>query len=99
MPDINTIAHYMLSGDGRVVAAGLLFLLLYALERVPWVRDNVLTTPMRKRAAALLLAAAPAVATALLSDESTREVAITAIMAFATAAGFNAQLPHKRVPK
>ena len=83
------------SSEGRLVAAAALFALLWAVKSVPWVQEHLLTTRMRRRLAAGLLACAPAVGL-LASGVSLREVVLTAASLFLGATGLNALLPEKQ---
>lgn len=61
------IINALQSGSGRLIAAALIFALMWAIKSVPWVEVNVLTTPRRRQLAVAFLATAPA-ATMLAGD-------------------------------
>lgn len=97
MPALSTIIAWLQSGHGRLIAAAVLFGLMWALKSVPWVKSNLLTTPRRKQLAVAFLATAPAVA--MLSEAApTSEVVATALTLFVGAMGINALRPSKAVP-
>jgi len=62
---------------------------VWSLKRNKWFSDRVLTTPERKRAAVILLAAIPAVATALTTDATIRDIGATFVTAVFGAMGIH----------
>lgn len=79
--------------EGRLICAAVLFAVLWLVKSVPWVRARLLTTRMRRRLAAGLLACAPAVVL-FASGASLREVLVEAFALFVGATGFNALMPE-----
>jgi hypothetical protein len=89
MPDTETIITWLLSGSGRLTCAALLFALVWAIKNVPWVKVNLLTTTTRKRAAVVALAALPALALALVSNQGTEQIIQTFLTAVVGAMGLH----------
>lgn len=89
MPTVHEIIVWTTSGNGRLIAAALLFILMYAVKLVPWVQENILTTPRRKQLATAFLALVPAVW--MLADQTVPWVTTltTAIEAFLGAMGIH----------
>jgi len=61
MPSTDQIIVWIQSGEARLIIVALLFVIMWAIKSVPWVRDKILTTPRRKQAAAWFLMLPPAV--------------------------------------
>jgi len=60
MPSVDQYVAWFSSGEGRLILVAVLFLIMWAVKSVPYVK-GLLTTPRRKQAASLLLAMGPAV--------------------------------------
>jgi hypothetical protein len=60
-PSIRQILEWFASGQHRLIAAAILFAVMYALKLIPKVEQRVLTTPQRRLGAVVFLAMAPAV--------------------------------------
>lgn len=97
MPSFTDIIGWLQSGDGRLVAAGVLFFLMWGIKSIPLVKEKLLTTPRRKQLAVAFLALAPAVAM-LTGDAPVLEVAVTALTLFFSAMGLNTLRPSKSSP-
>jgi hypothetical protein len=59
--DLADIIPLLFQGDGRLILAGFLFLLMWAIKSLPGMEQKVLTTPRRRLVATAFLAATPAV--------------------------------------
>jgi len=90
--DLTTLANWLTAGDGRLFCAAALFLTVWVAKNNERLRDSVLTTPQRKRAAVVLIAALPAAATALSTDVPIRDVLSTFATAVLGAMGFHGAL-------
>ena len=103
---LQEILGWLTSGEGRLVAAALLFVAMFALERVPYVRDFInfdgwklgedsadawLSSKRKKVLANVLLASAPA-AYMLTTDAAIAAVMETWLTAVLASAGVNAKL-------
>ena len=86
--DLQAIAKLLGSGEGRLVAAGVVFLVVALVKLVPFIRDRVLTTPWRKRLAAAVLALAPVVAL-FLARAPIGEIVVTGVSTFLMSMGWN----------
>lgn len=87
--DMHTVMAWILSGRSRLVAAGCLFLLVWAIKTMPYVQRKVLTTKARKRAAVVALAAVGAVALAIAGGQSGEQIFDTFVMAIIGATGIH----------
>lgn len=94
MPELQELLEWALSGEGRLIAAAVLFLLMWALKHVPIVKTKLLTTPRRKQAASLFMAMAPAV-WLLVEGAPPVEVISTAVMVALASNGLNTYRPSK----
>lgn len=97
MPGIQDIFGWAMSGEGRLVAAALLFAVMFALERAPYIkgwlaRDSGWLTAKRKKLAANILLTMGPTALLLTTDAPLREVLATALTAALSAAGINAKM-------
>src|SRR3990167_3261341 len=91
---MTSLAHWFAAGQGgRLAAAALLWLAVWALERVPQVGAWVNVRPTAKRGAAVVLAVAPGAAAALWAGVSLADVGQTAMTALLGATGLNVLLP------
>lgn len=61
MPTIHQILEWFASGQHRLIAAAILFALMWLLKLLPGVEEKLLTTPQRRLAAVVFMALAPAV--------------------------------------
>lgn len=61
MPTTHQIIEWIQSGHGRLIAAAVIFVLMWAIKCLPWVRAKLLTTPRRKQIASWFLMLPPAV--------------------------------------
>lgn len=110
---IQEILTWFTSGEHRLVAGGVLFLLMWALEKVPFVKaflgydgwklgedtaDAWLTSKRKKLAANVILAMGPTAVMLTTTDAATSEVVWTAVTAALTAAGLNAKLNAGKAP-
>lgn len=98
MPDLTTIANLLGADDGKLIVAGVIFLILWVAKSSTWVSAKLLTTALRKRVFAGLLACVPAVAL-LTSGASVRQVVAYAILLFLAATGANTLRSSKANPK
>lgn len=97
--DINTIAAYLTSGVGHLVAAGLLWAVVAAFKQWPWLVEKIpLKTPWQKRAVAAVLASLPAIALAAGSAAPLKDILSTAITAFLGAIGIHHMIDTKKDP-
>jgi len=62
------MVDWLTTPDGRIAAAGVLFVLIWAIKSLPFVRSRILTTKRAKLAASALVAMAPAAL--MLADSS-----------------------------
>jgi hypothetical protein len=93
MPTLDQLLAWVQSGEGRLILAALLFLLMWAVKNVPYVK-GLLTTPRRKQAASMLLALPPAV-WLLVEGAPAVEVVSSALMIVLSANGLNTYRPSK----
>lgn len=94
--DINTIASYLTSGVGHLIAAGLLWAVVAVFKQWPWLVDKLpLKTPWQKRAVAAVLASLPAIALAAASDAPLKDILSTAIAAFFMSIGIHHMIDTK----
>jgi hypothetical protein len=98
MIDLPTLIGWLLSGRGRLVCAAVLFLVVWGVKNVTWVKRTILTTKQRKRAAAVLLAAIPAAALSLATDESGELILITFLTAVFGSTGIHTLAKKKKKP-
>lgn len=96
MPDLNTMLQWFQSGEGRLVAAALLFVLMWAVKNVPYVK-GLLNTPRRKQAATVLLSLPPAV-WLMVEGAPPVEVISTALGIALASNGLNTYRPTKSKP-
>lgn len=96
MPTIDQLLEWFSSGEGRLILAALLFLLMWAVKNVPYVK-GLLTTPRRKQAASVLLAMPPAV-WLLVQGAPPIEIVSSALMIVFAANGLNTYRPSKVKP-
>lgn len=92
MAEAPQLANWLITGEGRLVCAALLFIVVWVLKNNEKVKASLLTTPERKRIAVVLLAALPAVATALTTDSALRDIGATFITAVFGAMGIHGAL-------
>ena len=88
MEDVTQALNWMLSGDGRLIAAAVLTLVMFGIKSVPWVEANVLTTPRRRLLATGLLALAPVVPM-LATGAPLKDAILTGVTAFLAAIGLH----------
>lgn len=93
MPELTQLLQWAQSGEGRLIAAAVLFALMWAVKSVPLIRDHV-NTPRRKQAANALIALTPAVYL-MVEGAPPVEVLSTAITIALTANGINTYRPSK----
>ena len=93
MPDITQILNWFMSGEGRLIAAALLFVAMWAVKHAPIVRDYI-NTPRRKQAANTLMAMTPA-AWLMVQGAPPLEVITTAGTIACSAMGINTLRPSK----
>lgn len=93
MPDLSQLLQWTQSGEGRLIAAAVLFLAMWAVKRAPMVRDYI-NTPRRKQAANTLMALAPAV-WLMVEGAPPVEVISTALTIALSAKGINTLRPSK----
>lgn len=82
------ILNMLRTGEGQLIAAGLLFLIMWALKSIPAIEQRYLTTPRRRLAVVVFLAMAPAV-TMLAEGIDPVDCLITAIILGASAMGIH----------
>jgi hypothetical protein len=82
------ILTLLTSGEGRLVAAGLLFAVVALSKRAPWIGER-LTNPWAKRAYVLILATLPTLALGLTTDASWEALGLTSATAALGAMGIN----------
>jgi hypothetical protein len=93
MFDITQLLNWFMSGEGRLVAAALLFTLMWAVKSLSAL-EPYLNTPRSKQAVNLLLAMTPAV-WLMVEGASPVEVSATAIGIALSAHGINTLRPSK----
>jgi len=93
MPELSTLITWIQSGEGRLIAAAVLFVVMWAVKSLPIVREHI-NTPRRKQAAAALLALAPAV-WLMVEGAPPLEVVSTALGIVLAANGINTYRPSK----
>ncbi len=93
MPDISQILQWAMSGEGRLIAAAMLFVAMWAIKSAPVVRDYI-NTPRRKQAANTLMAMGPAV-WLMAQGAPPVEVVSTALTIALSANGLNTLRPSK----
>jgi hypothetical protein len=96
MATLQDIFGYFTSGQGRLIAAGILFALIFALERVPWIKTWLnkdsgkwLSSARKKLAANVLLAMGPTALMLTDPNASANDILLTTITAITSAAGVN----------
>ena len=94
MESITAVAAWLETGEGRIAAALVLFLVLWGIKNVGWVKKKVLTTPRRRQFAVALLATAPVI-TMLLDSVPAKDAFITGLTAFLSAMGLNSLRSRK----
>ncbi len=87
MPELSQLLQWAMSGEGRLIAAAVLFLAMWAVKSIPVVRDFV-NTPRRKQAANALMAMAPA-GFLLVQGAPLLEVITTAVSISLSSMGLN----------
>jgi len=97
MPTTLQVIEWIQSGNGRLVVAAVLFVLMWAIKSLPWVRDKILTTPRRKQIAAWLLMMPPAV-WMIVEGAPWAEVVAAAVGIILAANGINTYRPSKAKP-
>ncbi len=86
------------SGEGRLIAAAVLYVLFWALQKVPFViswlgtDSGWLTAKRKKLATNLLLSFAPVIPVLADSSKTLQEVGVTALTIALSAAGLNSML-------
>lgn len=93
MPEVSDLLKWVMSGEGRLVAAAILFLIMWGIKRSPILKDHI-NTPRRKQAANLVLAMAPAVYL-LAEGAAPVDVLSTALTVALSAHGINTYRPTK----
>ena len=93
MPELTQLIEWFMSGEGRLIAAALLFVAMWAVKHAPVVRDYI-NTPRRKQAANTLMAMTPAV-WLMVQGVPPLEVVSTAITIALSAKGINTLRPSK----
>lgn len=104
MASLQEISGYFVSGQGRLIAAAILFVLMWGLKNVPligrWLKSNTgwLTAARKKTVANVVLAMAPAAV--MLADPTTsiNDVLWEAVLIAFAAAGIHGKL-RAFVPK
>lgn len=96
MVALQEILGWFMSGEGRLVAAAILFLLMWALKKLPGVgpwldKDGKLTSKQKKTLANVVLALAPT-ALMLTTDAAMIDVITTGVTAALSAAGLQGNL-------
>jgi len=97
MATLQDILGWFMSGEGRLVAAAILFFLIWALKKLPWVGpwldedSGAFTSKRKKMAANIVLALAPT-ALMLTTDASWVDVITTGVTAALTASGLQGKL-------
>lgn len=87
-PTPDNVFAFFITGQGRMIASGLLWSVLAALKQWKWLQER-LVTAWHLRAFALCLALIPMIAGSLASDVPLPELSLTGIMAFGLATGWN----------
>lgn len=90
--DAAQIAHLLVSDNGKLAAAGALFLAVWALKNYSPLKAWMAGDPRRVKLAAALLAVLPAVALALTTPAAGRAIAQTALVALFGAMGIHSAL-------
>ena len=85
----NQIAGLLTSNNGRLMAAGALFLAVWALKNHSPLRAVLSAEPSRVKILAALLAILPALGLALVSDAGWREILQTGLVALFGAMGIH----------
>jgi hypothetical protein len=83
------LSEVVKSKEGTLLAAALLWGVLWALQKVPAVGVWIAASKWRQRAAALLMATIPAVATALSDGATWKDAMITGVIALLAATGLH----------
>jgi len=96
MPSLDQFVAWFSSGEGRLILAAGLFLLMWAVKNIPYVK-GLLTTPRRKQAASVLLALGPAV-WLIVQGAPAVEIVSTALGIVFAANGLNTYRPSKAKP-
>lgn len=93
MPDVTQLLQWAMSGEGRLIAAALLFIAMWAVKSLPFIKE-LINTPRRKQAANALMAMTPA-AWLLVEGAPLVEVISTAVSIALMANGINTYRPSK----
>lgn len=93
MPSLTQLLQWTMSGQGRLVAAAVLFGAMWAVKSLPFIKKH-LSTPRRKQAANALMAMAPA-AWLIVEGAAPVEVLSTALTIALSANGLNTYRPSK----
>jgi len=87
-PSPDNVFGFFITGQGRMIASGMLWSLLAALKQWQWLQARLVTV-WHMRIFALCLALIPMVAGSLSSEVPLPELSLTGIMAFGLATGWN----------
>ena len=90
---------WLASSRGQLFAALILFVLIALAERAPWLAGKLEGKPVLKRALAIGIAAAGALAAALWGGLGWEQAVEVGLAASLGAAGLNAMLPGKLVAR
>lgn len=88
------VFDWIQSGSGRLLLAALLFVAMWAVKMLPWVKAKILTTPRRKQIAAWFLMLPPAV-WMIVEGEPWPEVVAVSVGIILAANGINTYRPSK----
>lgn len=94
---LEILSRAMTSPSATAFAALVLYALVAAIKRIPYVSQIATSTPLRTRATAFVLACAPAALTLLATDAKPSAAAITAFVTFVASTGLDkllGQLPN-----
>lgn len=92
MATIEQVLGWFMSGEGRLIAAAMLFVCVWAMKHLPWIgpwiaADSGRLTSKRKKVVANVLGAMAPVAFMLTTDAPTQEVITAAVEIALIAAG------------
>jgi hypothetical protein len=94
MPETTQIVQWIRTGEIRLVVAAALFLLMWAIKAIPWVRLKLLTTPRHKQVASWFLLLPPAV-WMIVNGAPWVEIVASAVGIILAANGINTYRPSK----
>lgn len=95
--DSNQIAQYLVSGDGKLIAAAMLFIVIFVAKRWEALWEQKLKSDFARHAFVFVLATLPAIAVGLATKQSSRDIIETVIVAFIGGLGLDRMVDPPKV--